>query len=150
MSGEKFNKFTWSKYRTAKGNGLTMAEARCLEVIFNHSRGDGTNAKASYTSIADQLNLKPRHVGTQMRSLVAKGWLEITRPGARGINPTVYRLHPTPPGHPDHQRCGTTVPYQAQNNGGTVASEVWHSDVGGVAPQRSRCGTTVPPNHRSP
>lgn len=67
-----------------RGAGLTLAERGMLMAILSYANKDGTNAHPGHATLAADLEVSVRYVGTIIKSLRAKGFLLQTRPGRRG------------------------------------------------------------------
>jgi len=73
---------------------LTPAEALVWLVLFRDTKGDGT-ARTSQADIARRAGLSVRGVKLALRSLKAKGMVQVVRRGRLNAGPSTYRIHPT-------------------------------------------------------
>lgn len=74
--------------------GLTPSEALVWLLLFRDTKGDGT-ARTGQADIARRSGLSVRGVKLALRSLRAKGMVEVVRRGQLNVGPSTYRVHPT-------------------------------------------------------
>lgn len=74
---------------------LTPAQALVWLVLFRDTKGDGT-ARTGQADIARRAGLSVRGVKLALRTLKAKGMVQVVRRGRLNGGPSVYRAYPTP------------------------------------------------------
>jgi len=72
---------------------LTGAEVRTWLVLYRDVKGNGF-ARTGQADIARRAGLKPRMVRYALKSLEAKGLLQVVCRGRLGAGPSVYRVYP--------------------------------------------------------
>ena len=74
--------------------GLTPAEALVWLVLYRDTKGDGL-ARTAQADIARRAGLSVRGVKLALRTLKAKGMVQVVRRGQLNVGPSIYRVHPT-------------------------------------------------------
>lgn len=75
---------------------LTGAETKVWLILFRDTKRTGT-ARTGQADIAHRAGISGRAVKLAVRSLKAKGFLQVVHRGRMNVGPSVYRIHPTGP-----------------------------------------------------
>lgn len=73
---------------------LTGAETKIWLILFRDTKRTGT-ARTGQADIARRAGMSGRAVKLAVRSLKAKGFLQVVHRGRLNAGPSVYRIHPT-------------------------------------------------------
>jgi len=74
---------------------LTGAETKVWLILFRDTKAETGTARTGQADIARRTGLSGRGVKKTVRSLQAKGFLEVVRRGRLHAGPSIYRVHPT-------------------------------------------------------